>query len=259
MKRLFLLIITIGVVLFGNAQKVKNVGTGLRQKTVKAQTLDAVLGSIDNINHQIDSLKDFIHSEYQGYNTQKLYTDKKFRNDTLANIDREKEALQNKIKEDISIVYSLKEEYKSVDRLREFYDKGNIDTLYAHADQITLCIHKKIFGNDYPKIMDDLQVLLECAELLAQGYDEKKNKASIQNLKGVRQCDTKELLEGLLLVQKDVSDEVNSWIKDEEHTLYSLVMFRKYLFNNYGITLDADFPYLSAKVTEIVKLPSSAK
>ena len=261
MKRICILLISMGMVSLGNAQKVRHERRQPRQESVKAETQspETILAGIVCINQQIDSLKGSIHREYNGFSTQKLYTDEKFRNDSLASIDKEKESLKNKIKDDTCVINSLKEEYKAVDRIREYYEKGNIDTLYAHADLMTLHIHKNIFGDSYPKVMDDLKILLECTDLFAKEYDDKQNKTHIQNLKEVRQCDTKEQLEGFLLVHKDITDEVNSWIKDEEHTLYSMMMFRRYLYNNYGITIDADFPYLNAKVIEILKLPSPTK
>lgn len=254
--------IAIYVVVSGYAQTHKQSNPQRQQvsaKSVVMQRPKSLIKRIADINHQIDSLNNDIHREYQGFNEQKFYTDTKLRKDSLANLEREKEALQKMIDENKAMVTSLEKEYQAVDSILEYYEKGNIDTLYAHVDLMTLHIHKKIFGESYPRVMDDLQILLECAALFDKEYDEEQNKTCIQNLNDVRQCDTKDLLEGFLLVHKDVADEVNSWIKDEEHTLYSMVMFRRYLYNNYGVTLDADFPYLSAKVVEMVQLPSPTK
>lgn len=242
-----------------NAQNGKGISTNFGQKTKKPQTPDAIFGGIATINHQIDSLKGLIHSEYNEYATQKLYTDERFRNDSLASIETEKAAMQNKLNEDTCVINSLKEEYRAVDRIRDYYKKENIDTLFAHSDLTTLSIHKQILGEDYPKVMDDLHILLGCLDLLTKQYDEKGNKTLIQNLERVQQCDIKEKLEGFLLVQKDVTEEVDVWVKNGEHTLYGFVAFLRQIHNNYGITLDTDLPFLFAKVVEMIKLPSSTK
>lgn len=260
MKRVILWCIALCVSASGYGQKQSSPQRmQVSEATVPDQMSKSLIDRIVNVNLQIDSLNCDIRREYQEFSNQKFYTDKKFRKDSLTNIEKKKVALQKKIDESKVIITSLENEYKAVDNISEYYEKGNIDSLYIHADQMTLIIHKKICGEKYPKVIDDLQVLLECAESLKKMYDEKQNKTCIQRLKGVRKCDTKELLEGFLLVQKDVTDEVNSWIKNEAHTLYSLVIFRRYLYNNYGITLDSDFPYLSAKVIEMVKLPTVNK
>lgn len=260
MKKIFVLFIAINVGTLGYAQESKRNDSQLMQKSGHGnpqQKSGNLTWRIVDINHQIDSLKNEIHEEYQKYSNQKLYTDEKFRNTDFAELETEKEVLRTRIIELNHDIDSRKKECQSVDRIWEYYENGNIDTLFAHADTLSLQIHKKIFGKGYPKVMDDIQTLLECADLLTKEYKEGQNSFGLQNLRGVQQCETKEYLDGLLSVQKDITDEVNSWIRDEEHTLYSMVMFRNYLYNNYGISLDVDFPYLFGKVIEKVEQPTT--
>lgn len=262
MKKIFLLYIGLTTVLHGYAQESKITNQQIVQTSIFLSSLHRtveITDRIHSINNQIDSLRKDIHKEYLEYSKQQLYTSGKYQNDAFLKIKEESHSFQNRIKEIEHEIDSLNKENMSVDRIREYYEKNSIDSLYIHVDLSTLMTHKKMLSPEYPTIIDDLQILLESGDLLKKEYNEKRNSSKQQEMRSVKQCKTKEYLEGLLSVQKDISEEVDNWIKDEEHTLYSIIMFRTYLFNNYGVSLDADYPYLSDKVIKKVALPFKNK
>lgn len=211
--------------------------------------LSAKINEIENL---IESLKTEIHSMYLNYREQPLFSDKKFQSESFKGLEKEKADLLIRIKNIKDSIVVLEEKCKWVDRLREHYEKGNVDTLIVQSDLVSLRVHKSILGKNYPKVMDDLQTLLEAEELLTKGYDAKQNQKYIQNLENVQQCERKEYLIGLLQVHKDITDEVNNWMAKEEHTLYSMAVFQNYLINNYGVALDTDYPWLATKIRETV-------
>ena len=257
MKKIFALLIAINAVVLGYSQEEQR--TGLRSmQSLEPQTAEhtseELVRRIRSVNHQIAQLKSDIITEYQGYNKDKLYTDENARNADFNKLEKEKTSLRNQIKEIDQSIQSLNDEYQAVERIREYYEKGNIDTLFNHTDLLSLQIHKKIFGAEYPKVMDELLILLECAGLLKQEYNLMRKSSGRKRLKDVQQCKTKEYLDGLLSIQEDITNEVSSWIKDEEHTFYDIVLFRNYLYNNYAISFDVDFPYLYKKIIERIEL-----
>lgn len=241
MKKIVLLLIIINIVSLGYAQ-------------------ESLIERISDINQKIDCLKKDIQGKYQEFCDQKLYTDEKTRNAAFDELEKEKEALQIQIKKLNHDIDSLKEEYQAIDKIREYYESYDIDSLFIHANPIVLNTHKKIFGDGYPKVIkviDDLQILLECADLLKGGYDEAKNSSEREKLKGVQDCKAKEHLDILLSEQKDITDEVNSWIKEEKHTIYSMMTFQREMHSAYGISLDTDFPYLYGKIVEKLELTTT--
>ena len=262
MKKIFLLYIGLITVLHGYAQESKITNQQIVQTSIFPSSLHRTVELTDrihSINNQIDSLRKDIHNEYLEYSKQQLYTSGKYQSNVFLKIKEDSHSLRNGIKEIDHDIDSLQTENMSVDRIREYYEKNSIDSLYIHVDLSTLMTHKKILSPEYPIIINDLQILLESGDLLKKEYNEKRNSSKQQEMKGVKQCKTKEYLEGLLSVQKDISEEVDNGRKDEEHTLYSITMFRIYLYNNYGVSLDADFPYLSDKVIDKVELPFKNK
>lgn len=258
MKKIFVIFIMLNVVSTGYAQDAKRTDSQQQHNSESLnsqRTFDGLTGRIADINSLIDNLKKDIEEEYQKYSSTEMYTNEKTRDADFATLGAEMESLRILEKELNHDIDFLKNEYQAVDRIRKYYENSNIDSLFAHADLMSLQIHKNIFGVEYPKVMDNLQILLECADLLEHKYDSKKKELGRQKLKDVPPCETKEYLDGLLAVQEDITDEVDSWTKDEEHTLYSMTKLRNYLYNNYEISLEIDFPYLYNKVIENVELP----
>lgn len=208
---------------------------------------------INDIENQIESLKTEIHSIYLSYSKQPLFSDKKAQTEAFNRVEKEKKDLQTRIVRINDSITILEENHQWIERLREYYEKRSIDTLFVQSDLVSILVHKSIIGNIYPKVMDYIQTLLEGAELLTKEYDAKQNQKYVQSLKNVQQqCERKEYLIGLLQVHKDITDEVNNWMAKEEHTLYSMAVFQNYLINNYGVALDTDYPWLATKIRETV-------
>lgn len=207
---------------------------------------------IIDIESRIESIKAEIHSLYLSYSKQQLFSEKKYQAEAFAKLENEKADLRIRINSINDSINDLEEKNKWVESLRDYYERVNVDSLIVQSDLVSLKIHKSILGKKYPKVMDDLQAMLEAAELLTQGYDEKQNQKYVQILKNVQQCERKEYMMGLLQVHKDITVEVNNWLAKEEHTLYNMTVFQNYLFNNYDVALDTDYPWLAAKVRESV-------
>lgn len=207
---------------------------------------------INDINQQIDSLRNEIDKEYQKYITQdSLLAQIESETDSLR-IDTVPPPAQTK-------VVKKKVRHKEIDidtgRLSAYYNTNSIDTLFAHADLESLKFHKQMLGEGYPKVMDTLQLLLECRQLLSQKFDAGKNSAGLRQLESVQDCGTKARLEKLLHYYKDLTDEVDYWVRKEAHTLYSMTVFYNRLNEYYGddIILNTDFPYLDKIVRDKVK------
>lgn len=246
MKRIFVFFAVVNAVLLGYAQKPEN------------SSSDKLKAKIDNINQQIGDLKTEIESVYQNYSNKKVYSDDKTRNDSFAKLQEESESLRKQLRQLNCDIDSLQKEYMVVDNLREYYQNGNIDSLFSHADKESLAIDKRILGSDYPKVIDELQILLDYGELLRKEY--KAEQASqLWKLDEVDPCATKERLSELLSVQKDITSEVEYWIKDERHTLYDFVKFRNTLLEYYSVSIETDFPYLAGKVFEKLEWNSQIK
>ena len=246
MKKTFLLLIASIIVMHQPKQ--------MSASMTSQKLSENLIGRIHTINSQIDSLKRDIHNEYLEYNGQMLYTDINTQKSTFSEISKKNDSLRTCIEEINNEIEQLKINDSSIDKIRAYYENSIVDSLFAHVDPSSLKVHKRILGSDYPKVMDDLQVLLESAEMLKKVYEASQNSALLQKLKIIQPCKNQEYLDGLLSVQKEITDEVNSWIMNEEHTLYNMVLFRTYLYNNYGISLHEDFPYLANMVIEKVRI-----
>lgn len=207
---------------------------------------------IDDINQQIYSLRNEIDKEYQKYITQ---------DSLLAQIESETDSLRIDTVPPPAQTKAVKKKVRhkeiNTGRLSAYYNTNSIDTLFAHADLESLKFHKQMLGEGYPKVMDTLQLLLECRQLLSQEFDADKNTAGLKKLESVQKCGAKTRLERLLQYYKDVTDEVNYWVSNEVHTLYSMTMFFDALYNGYTVFLDKDFPYLDSKVQESMKQDSA--
>lgn len=242
-KRLFFSLLSFGFVILGCAQ---SPNTNLLQK------YKDIANNIDNITTQIDSLKIGIHDQYIKYCDLSPYTNKKTLENALKELDIKKDALRNRIIELNDSIITVDKECQRILSIRYYYENGNIDSLFIHADLTSLQIHKQLLGKEYPKIMDDLQILLECRNIMTNSYDARQNNVHLEKIEKVESCETKDYLKGLLLIHKDITDEVYNWLREEKHSLYSMAVFSKLLNDNYGISLEEDFIYLFDMVTEAV-------
>ena len=201
-----------------------------------------------------------IHNEWQKIKNDSLIKNPK---DCYEKLNKEKAKWNDSIKTIQTRINNLKKD-SWVEDLRKYYQNGKIDQLYAHADLLLLSTHKDILGENYPKKMDSLEVLLKCSELFKNKYNANDNKAYQEKLKEVSECETKNSLQYLLSQQKDITDEVDEWIKDEKkHTLFGMKMFYNEIEDGYKVSFEEDYPYLAQivrdKVMEKMRQHSSGK
>lgn len=206
-----------------------------------------------DISQRLDALNDSIDSVYKRYNDNKLFSDKEYRNNVFAKLDNEIRTLRAKEDSLNVVIVNGERKLQWVDKLRAYYEDTDIDTLYAHSDLVSLDTHIKILGTSHPKVMDELKVLFEGKQLLFRKMDPTGNAKARNNLKKVRDCDSKEYLDGLLAVHKEVTEEVEKWLRENNHGMYDAQLLYRRIDNNYGVSLDTDFPYLAGKVREKVK------
>ena len=214
-----------------------------------------------NLSNQFNTLLQDIDADYQSYLKSDLYK-KLYAGDkdkTFNEISETIRALEIKRQTLPSSIDSLEARQKWVNEVRNYYSSTNIDVLYAHADLVSLSIHKQILGNNCPSVINELQVLLECAELIKNPYNAVQNSQGRKNLQGVRQCERKDYLLGLLDIYDMVSANVDTWINDKKCSLSDFITFYNYLQGEYGIDLDKDFPFLAERVRKAVVLPSQNK
>lgn len=201
---------------------------------------------IRDLQHQQEFI---IHNEWKKIQNDSLTKNPK---ECFEKLNKEKTRCTDSIKAVQARINNLKQD-NWVRDLRIYYQNGKIDQLYAHADLRSLSKHIKILGENHPKVMDDLEILLRCSELLHKEYNAKENEQCQAQLKEVQECATKESLQYFLSVQNDITAEVNEWIKDDKnHTLFGIMAFYYEIEDAYKISFDEQFPYLSQKVRNIV-------
>lgn len=240
-------------------QQVKQLET-IQKKAEEAKTVNVsgkagnLTKNIVEINEKIANLKKEIGMEYDKYAKEKFYSDKNYQTATFDSLDKDIKSLERQIKAINDSVAAMKKENDTfMEKLKYFYSDTNIENLYGKADLVSLEIHRTILGRDYPKVMDELIILLQCSNSFSQKYNEKENSQCLQQLKSVRQCNLKDSLEYLLLSYKEVSDEVENWKKsDREHSLYSMMSLLSYVKREYNRQIDKEYPYLFASLRESV-------
>lgn len=212
---------------------------------------------IAQITTQIDSVKEDIRRVYDDYSNQKFFTDETANQAAFPGLENEIGKLRAQVMDLNHEVDSLAGEYLPVEKLKEYYAGGNIDSLYVHSDPLTLEIHRKVLGPDSPPVIDNLLILFECSGVVDKEYDRAQNSSALKKLEKVEPCAAKDRLEDMLLIQNDMTEEVKSWLEGKDHSLYSAMKFREYVYDNYGRWLDMDFPYLNRRVVEGIELNSN--
>ena len=205
---------------------------------------------LDSANNQIKHLKKIINNRYKEYKEDKdnkLYTDEQYRQ-IYFKVWAEKKA---SLLRHISMLKDTIETAKT--ELHDSVSSTPIDTLFSHCNPISLRVYKQIFGENYPSVMDELQILLECSEALKKKYDEEQIQTCLQKCQRVRECPTKEYLEEILPLYKDITEEVDKWLLDNDHSLYSMAIEIDVINDNYGVDLESDFPFLANKIRETVQ------
>lgn len=214
-----------------NVDKIKELPQRLEEINKQISDFNNYIESIRNVT---DSLYNVIQSNGGGDIENKIQEV----NNEIITIENSIEAIQN---------YN-----KWIDDLRVYYTNSPVDMLFAQSDTLSLRVHKQILGQNYPKRMDDLIKMHECANLLNQEFNKSYVGDAVQTIKGVINCSTKWKIKKLLDNYATISDEVDKWIATEEPTLYNMMAFRKKLNENYNINIDDDYPYLAAKIRQKV-------
>lgn len=219
--------------------------------------------SVEEKEKQIRTLqneqKTIIHSEWTKIQNDSLTVNPK---ECFEKLNKEKKSCNDSIKAVQSRIKKLEQDSWIRD-LRIYYQNGKIDQLYAHADLKSLSTHIMILGKDHPKVMDDLEILLRCSELLQKEYNAKDNEQFLAQLNEVPDCATKESLQYLLARQNEVTERVENWIKeDKKHILFGMWDLCNEINEVYSVSFDEQYPYLSQKVrdkvTEKMKQQSSS-
>lgn len=242
-----------------NAQNSKVVSVRLNSQNGQNNKKDSSHAQVDAINQRADALIKDIDSLYLKYDTMddKWFQDKKKTKGKMDEVKGQQTAQQNRIKEANDNIENIKEEMKWIDELRAYYENGTLDDLYKGdalhpcANVTTLQLHMRLLGKNYPKKMDDLMLMAECANSVKGEYNAARNNDYRNRLDKMTECDTKWTIDGLLAVHGEIKEEVDKW---DSHTLMGFMTFRKYLMNEYGVDLDADFPFLAEQARKKIEL-----
>lgn len=233
------------------------------QSTTKNPQIDEV----DALCRQVDSLAQRITDKYATYTNDTVYYNLLYKTDwlgksaqdnTFKELESELKTLRTRIKTADDSIQFINQEIAWVDTLSRYYASHTLDELFVAIDLQMLETHQKLLGvldKPVPHVVNDLHVLLECAELLNKEYDEKVNYEYLGLLKKVPDCDKKKELKWLLETHSAVTSETNAWIGEGKSSLYDLMEFRKYLKDYYGVKLEKHYPFLADKARKTIKLP----
>lgn len=243
-----------------NAQNSKTVSVRPNSQNSQNNKKDNSSAQVDAINQRADALINDIEALYRKYDTMndKWFQDKKKTKGKMDEVKGQQTTQQNRIKEANNNIENIKEKMKWIDELRVYYENGTLDDLYKGdalhpcANVTTLHLHMQLLGKNYPKKLDDLLLMAECANLVKEEYNATRNNDYRNRLGKMTECDTKWVIDGLLAVHGEIKEEVNKW---GGHTLMDMMTFRKYLMNEYGVELDTDFPFLAEQARKKVELP----
>lgn len=249
MKKLHLIIFALFIAVIASAQRpitVKQFPNNANQKeSIPTAT------QVAEVNQRVNALiKDIesLYSQYNGMSDQWFKNEKDIKTKMQKEVKDLQEEQQKSINTANNSIETIKNEMKWIDELRAYYGNGSLDDLYRgdqqhpKADVSTLRLHMQLLGKDYPKKMDDLLEMAECASSINKEYNAALNKEYRNRLGKVAECDTKWDIDGLLAVHGDVKNEIDKW---NDRTLPGLMTLRRYLMNEYGVDLDKDFPVLA--------------
>lgn len=217
------------------------------------------IDEVDALCQQVDSLTQRIKDKYETYTNDMVYYDQLYKTDwrgrsvqekTFKGLEDTLKELRMQIKEKNDSIQFIIKEIQKADTLLQYYASHNLDEMFDAINFQTLETHRKLLNvmdKPVPKAVNDLQVMLECADLLNQGYNEKANKECLNQLKNVPDCTKKKELQKLLETHSAVTNETNAWMGKDQHTLYELMAFRKYLKDYYEVDMEKHYPFLAEK------------
>lgn len=245
----------------------------LTMMTVYAVTLGQVsprnpqIDEVDALCRRVDSLTQRISDKYATYTNDTVYYDllykkgelfgigKSVQEKTFKEIATELKTMRARIKEKNDSIKVINQEIAWVDTLPAYYASHNLDELFEVTDFQILDVHREVLsvlGKEVPASIDQLQYMHKSADLLKREYDANATEECLGLLKKVPDCAKKKELQWLLEKHSAVTSETKSWIGNDEHTLYELMDFRKYLKDYYEVELEKHYPFLAEKARKTV-------
>lgn len=227
-------------------------------------TKNSQIDEIDALCRQVDTLTKRIKAKYETYTKDTVYYDRLYKTDffgksvqekTFNGLGTELKTLRRQNKEKNDSIQFIKKEIAWVDTLPHYYASHNLDELFEVTDFQILDAHRgvlSVLGKAVPVAIVQLQYMHESADLLKREYDEKTTKECLGLLKNVPDCTKKKELQWLLETHSAVTSETNSWIGNDEHTLYELMAFRKYLKDYYEVDMEKHYPFLAEKARKTI-------
>lgn len=230
-------------------------------------TKNPQIDEVDALCRQVDDLTQRIKSKYATYTNDTVYYDLLYKTElfgkpvherTFKELETELKALRMQIKNANDSIQFINQEIAWVDTLPHYYTSHTLDELFIAIDLQALETHQKLLGvldKPVPNVVKDLHILLECADLLNQEYDEKANNECLGLLKKVADCNKKKELTRLLENYATIASATNAWIDEGKSNLYDLLDFRKYLKDYYEVELEKHYPFLADKARKTIRLP----
>lgn len=214
---------------------------------------------VDNLNQRIDILLKDINSMYNVYDEMddKWFKEKKDKQKKMEEVKTQQGDQRTRNEKAVDSIKEINAQMEWIRNLRDYYEKGSLDDLYRgdnlhpHADTLTLGLHKQLLGENYPKKIDDLMLLAECASLLEKEYNEGRNQEYRNRLAKMDDCKTKRDLDDLLDIHGDIKEDVDKW---EDYSLKGYTEFKEYMRTEYGRELDVNFPFLAEQARKKVEL-----
>lgn len=222
------------------------------------------IDEIDALCRQVEGLTQRIKIKYMTYINDTVYYNllyktelfgKSVQEKTFKELEAELKSLRTQIKEKNDSIQFIKQEIAWVDTLPHYYASHNLDKLFEDTDFQILDAHRevlRVLGKAVPSAIAQLHYMHESADLLKREYDEKATQECLGLLKNVPDCTKKKELQWLLETHSAVTSETNSWIGNDEHTLYELMVFRKYLKDYYEVDMENHYPFLAEKARKTV-------
>lgn len=239
MRRILIIIAALSTAIIANAQnKEPNALDSIKDK------MSALTEQVQSLYNDIAELNKYVNKDA---NFRKVYQNPE---DSFNELKEERDNLIEEIKGINTEKIDIENEQHWIDTLRTYYENGSLDDLYPHADTLTLRVHKQLLGKNYPKKLDDLLVMVECANLLKVEYDASRNENHRKRLSNVAESDMKWIIDGLLAAHEKVKKNVDNWT---DYSLMGFITFRKSLQNELGVLLDT-FPFLAEQARKKVEL-----
>lgn len=245
-KFIFVFLLAVSIAVSGHGQIRSS------SQTLQRPDKNKLRDEIETINRQVEALKNAIQEDLKYYKQNPIYGDAKVRNLAVRDLNAEIEKLKCRADSLSLDLAELEEALQMTDKiLRDYYEK-DIDSLYELSNMRSLQIHKQMLEGEPPQIMNDLEILFACLDLLENECDETKIAGGLEQLEKVRECYTKKYIRALLIWQKTIAGEVNHWLQGDDHSWFALALFRGKLYEDYGVNLDIDYPYLASEVRKVL-------